>query len=658
MVMPARFYAVRIGREGPKMYSNFYDFRAATLGLSGASGKGFDTLEEATAWLTLTDVPTSGVSVTQTTTSTTVTWDVRSEIHHSALTSTSTTVSFESARRYPEPQPDCHWIEYESPLNTPQTIPNSGRLTPPPPYIPLQEAELPPPLPPPPEIELSEEQQRVLRLVESGKNIFFTGPAGTGKSVLLRAIIKLLQHKFGEVAITAPTGIAGVNIGGSTIHSWAGIGLGKETVEVLLGALGSKTVKRWMGTRALVIDEISMLDGRLFDKLEELGRIVRKSHRPFGGIQLILSGDFFQLPPVPEQDSTTIIPPTFTFDALSWSRCVDEPVVLTKVFRQKDTKFIDMLSATRSGQLEDWHIQEFFKLSREVKYSDGISPTQLFPLKSQVELCNKTHLDVLPGEIFTYPAMESRGFNMYGDRILVDAAERLLERLVAQREISLKVGAQVMLLRNLLQGRLVNGSLGKVVDFITTHEAIKRLIDIADIEAKPLRSQNGDFLPTINARTDGKNTEVQYEGLLALNGHVFGRHERFPLVKFTNGLHLLCAPLPFDVQGLKGNCEAQRVQVPLVLSWAMSIHKAQGQTMSRVKVDLRRIFEKGQAYVALSRATSLEGLEIVGFDPSRVLAHPRVIEWQASWQAQRAREEEMDMDWVIDQYHSSTDILL
>jgi ATP-dependent DNA helicase PIF1 len=90
----------------------------------------------------------------------------------------------------------------------------------------------------------------------------------------------------------------------------------------------------------------------------------------------------------------------------------------------------------------------------------------------------------------------------------------------------------------------------------------------------------------------------------------------------------------------------------------MSIHKAQGQTMSRVKVDLKRIFEKGQAYVALSRATSLEGLEIVGFDPSRVLAHPRVIEWQASWQAQRAREEEMDMDWVIEQYHSSTDISL
>ncbi|KIK47896.1 hypothetical protein CY34DRAFT_147861 [Suillus luteus UH-Slu-Lm8-n1] len=252
--MPARsYYAVRIGREGPRIYSDFYNFRNATLGLSGASGKGFDTLEEAEAWLKL---PTFGVSVTQTTTSATATWDVRSEDHQPTLTSTSTTVFHESARRrYPETQPGCRWIEYELPLNTLQTIPNSDRVTPPPPYVPLQEAELPPPLPPPPDIELSEEQRRVLRLVECGKNIFFTGPAGTGKSVLLRAIIKLLRSKSGGVAITAPTGIAGMNIGGSTIHSWAGIGLGKETVEELVRVLSSNAVERWTTTSALVIDE-------------------------------------------------------------------------------------------------------------------------------------------------------------------------------------------------------------------------------------------------------------------------------------------------------------------------------------------------------------------------------------------------------------------
>ncbi|KAG1749646.1 PIF1-like helicase-domain-containing protein [Suillus paluster] len=281
--MPA-YYAVRIGREGPKIYSNFRDFQKATLGLSGSSGKGFDTLEEAEAWLT--DVPTSGVSVTRTTT--TVTWDVSTERSEgsSSLTSTSTTISY-GARRYPEHQPGCRWVEYESPLNRPLARPHSDRLTPPPPYIPLQEPQLPPPLPSQPAVDLSEEQKRVLRLVQNGKNIFFTGPAGklawllifkisgqrtifpgTGKSVLLRAIIELLRVRFrGGVAITAPTGIAGVNIGGSTIHSWAGIGLGKESVETLEGSLGSWARKRWQNTHALVIDEISMLDGRLFDKL-------------------------------------------------------------------------------------------------------------------------------------------------------------------------------------------------------------------------------------------------------------------------------------------------------------------------------------------------------------------------------------------------------
>jgi len=142
-----------------------------------------------------------------------------------------------------------------------------------------------------------------------------------------------------------------------------------------------------------------------------------------------------------------------------------------------------------------------------------------------------------------------------------------------------------------LEGKLVNGSLGKVVDFLTTREARERLIEIATSDTPAQRLPNGDFLPIRNPSNDD---EDEYKGLLALDSQEFTKQERFPLVKFTNEVHLLCAPLAFTVEGLKGNVEAQRVQVPLVLSWAMSIHKAQGQTMSRVKVDLRRIFEKGQ----------------------------------------------------------------
>ncbi|OAX43612.1 hypothetical protein K503DRAFT_107676 [Rhizopogon vinicolor AM-OR11-026] len=258
--MPVRYYAVRIGREGPKIYSNYHDFQMAICGLSGSSGKGFDTYREAEAWLT--GVPMPAASVTSVTSQTTSTCRfLVPGLHSNSITSCNEQRQW-CGRPYPGPQPDRRWSEYESPLNTRHARPNGDRLTPPPPYIPLarydvpREPEIPPPLlPPQPAVELSEEQKQVLRLVQNDKNIFFTGPAGTGKSVLLRAIIDVLRVKFGgAVAITAPTGIAGVNIGGSTIHSWAGIRLGKEGVEKLVNGLSRAAIRRWLSTCALVIE--------------------------------------------------------------------------------------------------------------------------------------------------------------------------------------------------------------------------------------------------------------------------------------------------------------------------------------------------------------------------------------------------------------------
>lgn len=179
----------------------------------------------------------------------------------------------------------------------------------------------------------------------------------------------------------------------------------------------------------------------------------------------------------------------------------------------------------------------------------------------------------------------------------------------------------------MLQGVLVNGSLGKVVDFINLHEAQQRHIEMAELE----RRKEGEVSPIVNSPNAGEDAP----GLIALDGHTFEKNQLWPLVKFTNGKSLLCSPVEFTLEGLKGNTEARRLQIPLALSWAMSIHKSQGQTLSRVKVDLGRIFEKGQgdllvsnttiahdvhadsAYVAISRATGMEGLEIVNFDPEK-----------------------------------------
>jgi ATP-dependent DNA helicase PIF1 len=190
-------------------------------------------------------------------------------------------------------------------------------------------------------ISLSNEQRHVKSLVcENSQSVFFTGPAGTGKSVLMRAIIQDLKKKFARdpdrLAVTASTGLAACNIGGMTLHSFSGIGLGKEDVQTLVKKTrrNPKAKNRWLRTKVLIIDEISMVDGDLFDKLSQIGRVIRNNGRPWGGIQLVITGDFFQLPPVPDGDKKRDV--KFAFEAATWGTSIDHTIGLTEVFRQKD----------------------------------------------------------------------------------------------------------------------------------------------------------------------------------------------------------------------------------------------------------------------------------------------------------------------------------
>lgn len=189
-------------------------------------------------------------------------------------------------------------------------------------------------------ISLSKEQQHVRELVvERGQSVFFTGPAGTGKSVLMRAIIQDLKRKYARdperIAVTASTGLAACNIGGMTLHSFSGIGLGKEDVQTLVKKIrrNPKAKNRWLRTKTLIMDEVSMVDGDLFDKLSQIGRTIRNNGRPWGGIQLVITGDFFQLPPVPDGKQAQA---KFAFEAATWSTSIDHTIGLTEVFRQRD----------------------------------------------------------------------------------------------------------------------------------------------------------------------------------------------------------------------------------------------------------------------------------------------------------------------------------
>ncbi|GAA5896098.1 DEAD/DEAH box helicase [Sporobolomyces salmoneus] len=461
---------------------------------------------------------------------------------------------------------------------------------------------------------LSPEQQMVHKLVvDDGKSVFFTGSAGTGKSVLLREIISSLKRKHkgnaDAVAVTASTGMAACNIGGTTIHSFAGIGIGIDSAQKLIDKVKkNKTANaKWQRCKVLVIDEVSMVDGILFDKLAEIGTALKKrggkgasssGGKPFGGIQLVVTGDFFQLPPV-----TKGVTPTFAFEAKSWQSAVDHTVNLTQVFRQKDTTFIDMLNEMRFGQLSQDSIQKFKNLAREPKYA-GVEPTELFPLRHQVDVANQNRLRALKGEEIHFKAEDWAGDGS-PDQM---KGNTYLNNFMAPDRLVLKIGAQVMLIKN-LDATLVNGTVGTVVGF-----GVPELEEDSDNEEQKTTSE--------------LRNQARIAAALAA-----GKIEKSPMIDWQTpgGIERkIMAREEFKVEDNQGRKLASRKQYPIILAWAMSIHKSQGQTIACVKVDLGKVFEKGQSYVALSRATSLEGLQVLNFDAKKVLAHQKVIDWSKS----------------------------
>lgn len=485
---------------------------------------------------------------------------------------------------------------------------------------------------PPPEkiirIFLSEEQQHVLDLVvEKNRSVFFTGSAGTGKSVLLREIIATLRKKHqrepDRVAVTASTGLAACNIGGVTLHSFAGIGLGKEQVPELVKKIrrNQKAKQRWLRTKVLVMDEVSMVDGDLFDKLEEIARHIRSNGRPFGGIQIVITGDFFQLPPVPDNNRVA----KFAFDASSWTTSVQHTIGLHQVFRQKDPVFAGMLNEMREGRLSKSSIEAFQKLSRPL--SDAMAntmATELFPTRREVDMANDSRMRSLVGEVRTY---EARDGGTIADKV---ARDRLLQHCMASEVIHLKKGAQVMLIKNIDES-LVNGSIGKVIGFMNEHTFDRYMTH----EEEFFNTQHDGIKDEGSEDKEDPEVARKSRAMARITENLAGSTSRlFPVVRFTMNDNttrdLLCQPELWKIELPNGEVQASRSQIPLILAWALSIHKAQGQTLERVKVDLGKVFEKGQAYVALSRATNMAGLQVLRFDASKVMAHERVKEFYSN----------------------------
>lgn len=431
---------------------------------------------------------------------------------------------------------------------------------------------------------LNTEQTEALNRILEGDNVFLTGPGGTGKSYLIQRIVETFNARNHKVAVTALTGCAALLLGqgAKTIYSWAGIGLGREAAAKIAADIRklpykNKVLRRWLLTRTLIIDEVSMMTPALLELLDDVGQLVRRDSKPFGGIQVILVGDFFQLPPVMKQEGEEKVETKFAFESERWKALNMKNIVLKQMMRQDDTGFQEILHQARWGRLtkESFHILETRQGER---WQDlKIKPTLLFSRRAEVEMINERNLAALQGPTQTFHAktvFDTTCQKDYTEKSpeVVRATTKLDKDAPYKSVLELKVGTQVMLVYNLDQEHgLVNGSRGVVEGF-------------------------KDGLPLVLFK---------------------GQSQPIPISRQT-----------WESEDLEG---VKRSQIPLILAYAVTIHKCQGATLDSALIDIGpSTFEVGQAYVALSRVKSLDSLYIYDVDPLAFKAHPKVCRFYES----------------------------
>lgn len=295
-------------------------------------------------------------------------------------------------------------------------------------------------------------QEKAIELALSGHNIFLTGKAGTGKTYTLNKIIEKLVEKDKKVAITASTGIAATHIGGNTIHSWAGIGIKDklETEDLYKLKNNQYSFERLSKAEVLIIDEISMLHDYRLDMVDEVLRFIKISEEPFGGIQVLLIGDFYQLPPVERNGKNN-----YTFNAKVWDIANFKVCYLEKIYRQEsDLKFIEILNAVRENNVTAEHKEILKSLADNTKYKD--QAVNLYSKNIDVEQENNYRLDCIKGIKITFQA------EVYGNPSQV---QRILKNWMGREFLHLKIGAKVMFVVNDSKTGFYNGTMGVISDF-------------------------------------------------------------------------------------------------------------------------------------------------------------------------------------------------
>lgn len=442
--------------------------------------------------------------------------------------------------------------------------------------------------------EFSPEQKYAFNRFKNGENLFITGQAGTGKTFLIKKLVDHLNQNNVPYKVCALTGCAAIllDCDATTLHSFMGIGIAKGDANKIV-SFALKRKKKMTELKqicVLIIDEVSMLSEKVIQIIENVARIVKKSPHVFGKIQVVMTGDFYQLPPIETRGEPDTA--RFCFESPIWNRLFtkENHIELKTVFRQKDPVYRKILSETRDGRIshESYNV---LKTRLAAKYDpvlhNGCVPSKIFATRINVDHTNRRHYSELPGKETVFEFIKTTNAETYVDlntfipyKVMMECKELTPEQredelnaMVATSNFSqilrLKIGTVVMCVANIdLDQQICNGSQGIVTGF----------------------SEDAG--------------------------------ELVPIVQFYNGV--LKKIIRRKVQNSDYPCFVVS-QIPLIHAWALSIHKCQGATMDIAEIDVgRSIFEYGQTYVALSRVKTLNGLYLSGFDVSRIMTNPTV----------------------------------
>jgi ATP-dependent exoDNAse (exonuclease V) alpha subunit len=432
-------------------------------------------------------------------------------------------------------------------------------------------------------------QVDALSILKMGGNVFLTGAPGAGKTYVLNQYIEFLRANEVNVAVTAYTGIAASHLNGRTLHSWAGLSRGpalseeQERTRVHNNAYLRDMVSR---PQVLIIDEVSMLHPEELDRVDVIARAARNSSEPFGGLQLICCGDFFQIPPVNQTENR------FVLDSVAWKNADMRVCYLHEQHRQGDAGLLHILDAIRRGAVDGAVVTLLeSRVGRPVSGA-AIGLARLYTHRENVDEINADELRKLPEAEVVYDVYESGAA----------AAVEKLKRDHDVDRIVLKLGARVMFTKNNTGAGYVNGTLGEVVGF----------------------EDGGDGDP--NGGADGAPAARAIEAN--------------PVIMTFDKKRITAGRQQWRVEDDRGKVKASISQLPLKLAWAITVHKSQGMTLDAAEIDLGRAFDRGMGYVALSRVRRLENISLIGFNKMALQVSRRVQELDKGFLTASSRAEE------------------